>query len=648
MATATIMAAASDPKARLAGIFQGAAGASAEGNDALRYVAPREPSRQQNAPAAAAASASSTPAPAAAIVHSVMVSLYQYDSAARKYVQLGGKGAAVGCVLVGAATAYNVLFYNASKQHLCVVPVKLSGGALRPTLQAKHYLNFYDDKGANWSVKFAGDEQVAEFMRQLFLAKIHVEIWGDEKTVTKTNPNALIKEDLLYVKEDIPPVANGDTVAVAFSCWRVVGNASSQPNDFVTKYPPFEKATESDLRKIRLGDGNERIKALEEGIVGMRKGGRRVILAPPGKTNGQDWYLIDVQLVKTKSATSQRKSVPAINTAAVAAADPVAQEAPQPKKSSRRRSSPSSAPSSSSRASIANSGEVNGRSTGDIVPYDEDSAARDELELKELRMLQREKQLEIQAKALERARLSAAAGLNPSAFDPYQGGLGQQAGFSPYGSALGGSIFGAAAMQNPLISASGRPLDAQLTELNAKMDYLIRMSPGPNNSNSSLNGIGGATDVSAVIRGVERLASENERLLLQINSQNQQYTSYEKRCEELLKQNQRLQEEKRQLDEKYQSVASSQLNISSEIASLTSARDAAITQTNRLHAEYQKLLQAFYQKEQLSSTCIIFVEVASLHSVLTLTRLHCQQMKLRSSGMRSTSSATLASVSRKN
>lgn len=611
-----------DPKARLTGIFQAASGASGEGNDALRYVAPREPSRQQQAqqqaPAPTQAAAATS---AAAIVYSTNVALYQYDAGARKYVQLG---ATVGCVLVGSGTSYNVLFYNAAKQHLCVVPARF-GGFFRPTLQAKHYLNFYDDKGGNWSVKFASDDQVAEFMRQLFLAKIHVEIWGDDKTVTKTSPNALIKDDLVFVKEDAASVATGDTVAVSFSCWRVVGNASSSPNDVVTKYPPFEKASDAELRKIRLGDGHERIKALEEGIVGMKKGGRRMILAPPGKTNGQDWYLIDVHLVKTKSAgaPSQRKSVPAVNTSSAA---PSSQEgaSQQPTKTPRRRSSPSG--SSSKRASavadVAANGsypDSNSKSGGDIVPYDDDNAARDELELKELRILQREKQLEIQAKALERARFSAAAGLNTAAYDSLQGGLGQQAGYSSlgFGAGIGGSLFGSQGMQNPIVSTTGRPLDALVMELHAKVDYLIRMAPGPNTNNSTLNGvpIGGVTDVSAVIRGVERLASENERLLLQINSQNQQYTSYEKRCEELLKQNQRLQEEKRQLDDKYQSVASAQLNITSEIASLTSARDAAITQTNRLHAEYQKLLQAFYQKEQVSSTsplrCLLYGALVS-------------------------------------
>ncbi|KAG1698626.1 hypothetical protein DVH05_014584 [Phytophthora capsici] len=576
----------SNPSARLNGIFQDAS-TSGGGNDALRYTAPREPShkqQQQQQPAPAASSA-----PASSVVFSTMVSLYQYDTASRKYVQLGGSTAgskaAVGCVIVGAETSYNLLFYNAAKQHLCAVPIKF--GTFKPTLQAKSYVNFYDEQGANWSVKFASDAQVAEFMRQVFLAKIHVEIWGSEKTVTKTNPSALIQDDLVFVKPETQQVSNGDTVAVAFSAWRVVGNANSAPADVVTKYSPFEKASDGDLRKIRLGDGSERIKALEEGIVGMRKGGKRIVLAPPGKTNGQDWYLLEIELFKTKTGngTAQRKSVPAVNTSAATEEAPKASSSER--KASRRRSSPSSNNNNAAASSRSNSTRnlSDDATNGDLVPYEEDSnstVSKNEMELKELRLLQREQQLELQARALERERMSVTGG----------------GGFGSMGFGLSGGFNNSFPSSSTMFNSNGgRSVDVALSELNAKVDYLIRMAPGT--SSNSGSGIGaGPSDVAAVIRGVERLANENDRLLTQINSQHQQQSSYEKRCEELLEQNQRLQEEKRTLQERYQSAASSQLNATSELSSLASARDAAVTQTNRLHAEYQQLLTAYYQLQQ--------------------------------------------------
>ncbi|RLN31509.1 hypothetical protein BBI17_006462 [Phytophthora kernoviae] len=515
-----------NPSTRLNGIFQDASASGGVGNDALRYTAPREPShtqqQQQQAAAAPAASAVSS-----SVVFSAMVSLYQYDATARKYVQLGGatagSKAAVGCVIVGAETSYNLLFYNAAKQHLCTVPIKF--GAFKPILQAKSYVNFYDEQGVNWSVKFPSDAQVAEFMRHIFLTKIHVEIWGSEKTVTKTSPNALIQDDLVFVKPDTQQVSSGDTVAVIFSAWRVVGNANSAPGDVMTKYAPFEKAGEGDLRKIRLGDSSERIKALEEGILGMKKGGKRIVLAPPGKTNGQDWYLLEIELVKTKTGHEEANSV----------------------------------------------------------------ASRNEMELKELRLLQREQQLELQARAIERERMGI-TGAGGGGF----GSMGLGGGFNS-GFQNSSSLFNSNGL------SGGRPADAMLSELNAKVDYLIRM--GSASSSNPNAGVGaGPSDVAAVIRGVERLAGENDRLLTQINSQHQQQSSYEKRCEELLQQNQRLQDEKRTLQERYQSAASSQLNATSELSALSSARDAAVTQTNRLHAEYQQLLTAYYQLQQQQGT----------------------------------------------
>ena len=179
------------------------------------------------------------------------------------------------------------------------------------------------------------------------------------------------------------------------------------------------------------------------------------------------------------------------------------------------------------------------------MPY-EDQMAQDAWELKEVRLLQREKQLEIQAKALENAKLNATY----DSSSMYS--MGSSSGYAPY-----------SPMMPP---SSGRPLDGLLMELHAKMDCLIRMSPCSTNNSSSSLPLGAATDVHAVLRGVERLAGENEPLLLQLNSQNQQYTSYEKRCDEVVKQNQRLQQEKRLVDEKYQQIANQQLNVQSEVA----------------------------------------------------------------------------------
>ncbi len=141
-------------------------------------------------------------------------------------------------------------------------------------------------------------------------------------------------------------------------------------------------------------------------------------------------------------------------------------------------------------------------------------------------------------------------------------------------------------------------------ELHSKVDYLIRMAPGSTSGssmNTSMMNNSATADASTVIRGVERLANENERLLVQINSQTHQYNVYEKKLEELMKQLQKTQEEKNKSDEKNVFLSTQQVQWNQEMASQTSARDAAITQFNRLHSEYQQLLTAFYQKQNGNS-----------------------------------------------
>lgn len=552
---------ASNPSSRLNGIFQDAT-ASGGGNDALRYTAPREPPAKAVQPAQPPA-ATPTPSTASTVVYSTMVSLYQYDASVRKYIQLGGTTtgtkAAVGCVIVGAETTYNLLFYDAAKHHLCALALKF--GSFKPTLQAKNYVNFYDDQNGNWSIKFASDAQVAEFMRQVFLTKIHVEIWGRDTSGTKVYPTALLQDDLTYVKPGTPAVGTGDTVAVAFRAWRVVGNATSAPADIITKYAPFEQASGNELRKVRLGDASERIKALEDAIHGMSKGGKRLVLAPPGKTNGQDWYLLDIELVKTKTGASVPRK------AAEASEDGDAKVRRRP---SRRPSDPAA------RTPGPRQGTERLDPTHDLVPYDEQTT-RSELEMKEVRLLQREQQLELHARALERERLS---------------------GPRPFGT--GSSLYVHEATSGSFHPPLPRPVETMLSELTAKVDYLIRMAPGP--SSVGAGGAPGPSDVAAVIRGVERLAAENERLLTQINAQHQHQAACEKRCEDLLVQHQRLQQEKRTAEERYQSAASMQATATSEMSALASARDAAVGQTNRLHQDYQQLLTAYYQLQQQAQT----------------------------------------------
>ncbi|KAF0763277.1 hypothetical protein AaE_003213, partial [Aphanomyces astaci] len=276
-----------EAKARLGSLF-GSNGTGDNTNDPLRYSAPKEPIKAAATAAPAASEAAQN------IIYSSTVNLFKYDVSKKSYASCSPSP--VGCVILGNNATYSLLLYNAAKEHLSRSPVTV---ALQATLQPGQYVNFYDASGDNFSARFSTDVDAQTFIRTLFLTKVHVGIWGGNAGAAPTiSATALTKEELSSHDANARAIVDGDSVGVALSVWRVVGNIGSSPLDVVTKYAPFEKVSATDVRKFRVGDKAERISALEEGVVGMKKGGTRIVLAPPSKTNGKDWYILQIELVK--------------------------------------------------------------------------------------------------------------------------------------------------------------------------------------------------------------------------------------------------------------------------------------------------------------------------------------------------------------
>ncbi|RHY36591.1 hypothetical protein DYB38_006585 [Aphanomyces astaci] len=288
-----------EAKARLGSLF-GSNGTGDNTNDPLRYSAPKEPIKAAATAAPAASEAAQN------IIYSSTVNLFKYDVSKKSYASCSPSP--VGCVILGNNATYSLLLYNAAKEHLSRSPVTV---ALQATLQPGQYVNFYDASGDNFSARFSTDVDAQTFIRTLFLTKVHVGIWGGNAGAAPTiSATALTKEELSSHDANARAIVDGDSVGVALSVWRVVGNIGSSPLDVVTKYAPFEKVSATDVRKFRVGDKAERISALEEGVIGMKKSGTRIVLAPPSKTNGKDWYILQIDLVKVKphNATDQPSS----------------------------------------------------------------------------------------------------------------------------------------------------------------------------------------------------------------------------------------------------------------------------------------------------------------------------------------------------
>ena len=225
------------------------------------------------------------------VIHNTNVYLHRYDSNSKKYQQQGD--GALGCVLLGAGIEYQLLLYNAQKETMCKTSISAT---FRCILQPKNYVNFYDETGGNWSMRFKDEAESSGFMRAVAYLKTHLLIWGSSAT-----DNKILKHD--FILGSGTPVSTGDTVGIILIAWKMVGSAASKPLD-VTSHPAFDQTVNQDLRKIKLGDlsYDSHLPGLHDGIVGMLKNGKRLIVIPPAINRTSNWYLIEVTVMKIKAA----------------------------------------------------------------------------------------------------------------------------------------------------------------------------------------------------------------------------------------------------------------------------------------------------------------------------------------------------------
>jgi hypothetical protein len=265
-------------------------------------------------------------------------------------------------------------------------------------------------------------------------------------------------------------------------------------------------------------------------------------------------------------------------------------------------------------------------------------SSKDAFELKELRLLQREKQFKKQVKALEKAKQQQKMMTSNSTFDPSYMIHHHNPSYGLYGPPPPTSLSSSSSPVTPgtplppgallyygTQQTNGKPFDILLMELHSKMDYLIRMtshnaqhssnststttstSSSSSNSNSlppiDSTGAFAFDDPKVIIHGIERLVKENERLLTQIHTQRNQFMEEnEKKQQELSKQFFFLQEtNKKQQDTNQQHI----FQLTQELNQLTNEKNTAIQQTKQLQIQYQQVLIAL-ETQNKTSTCKLF------------------------------------------
>ncbi|KAM9217853.1 FK506-binding protein 15 [Leptosomus discolor] len=246
--------------ARLASLFGLDQTVSSQGNEFFQYTAPKQPKKGQTAAGPAAQRAPAAPAALGAPLVLVATAVHAYRYTNGQYLKQGKYGAAV----VGnhATKEYRILLYISQQQQ--ITSARIHPGFIL-TVQPNNYSTFYDDQRQNWSIMFESEKAAMDFGKQVCIAKCN------------SSPvlDAVLYQDLLLGEGQ--GVEGGDSLEVAYTGWLFQNNGLGQVFD--------SNVNKDKLLRLKLGSGKV-IKGWEEGMVGMKKGGRRYLIIPPAWAYG--------------------------------------------------------------------------------------------------------------------------------------------------------------------------------------------------------------------------------------------------------------------------------------------------------------------------------------------------------------------------
>ncbi|XP_060055951.1 FK506-binding protein 15 isoform X2 [Erinaceus europaeus] len=247
--------------ARLASLFGLDQAAAGHGNEFFQYTAPKQPKKGQGivatgnqvTPKAAPSTTDTSTVLTATVVHA-----YRYTNG--QYIKQGKFGAAI----LGNHTAreYRILLYISQQQPVTVARIHLN---FELTVRPNNYSTFYDDQRQSWSIMFESEKAAVEFAKQVCIAKCN----------STSSLDAVLSQDLIVAEG--PAVEVGDSLEVAYTSWLFQNHMLGQVFD--------STANRDKLLRLKLGSGKV-IKGWEDGMLGMKKGGKRLLIIPPNCAAG--------------------------------------------------------------------------------------------------------------------------------------------------------------------------------------------------------------------------------------------------------------------------------------------------------------------------------------------------------------------------
>lgn len=241
--------------AKLASLF-GLDQEASQGNESFQYTAPKQPRKSSNP-----APPTQKPAPppgAPTVLFATAVQAFRYIN--EQYVNQGKLGAAV----LGSHTTkeYKLLLYLSQQKQ--VTAAKIHPGFIL-TVQPNNYCTFYDDQRQNWSLMFDSEKASCDFCKEVCLAKAN----------SSASLDAAVVQELFLGEGQ--GVETGDSLEVVYTGWLLQNHTIGQMFD--------SNQNKDKLLRLKIGAGKV-IKGWEEGMLGMKKAGRRLIVIPPSLAYG--------------------------------------------------------------------------------------------------------------------------------------------------------------------------------------------------------------------------------------------------------------------------------------------------------------------------------------------------------------------------
>uniref|UniRef100_A0A3B4F8E0 peptidylprolyl isomerase n=1 Tax=Pundamilia nyererei TaxID=303518 RepID=A0A3B4F8E0_9CICH len=241
--------------AKLASLF-GLDQETSQGNESFQYTAPKQPRKSSNQAPSNQKPAAQPGAPA--VLFATAVQAFRYING--QYMKQGKLGAAV----LGNHTTkeYKLLLYLSQQKQVTSAKIHV-GFAF--TVQQNNYCTFYDDQRQNWSLMFESEKSASDFCKEVCLAKVN----------SAATVDVVVLQDLSLGEGQ--SVENGDSVEVVYTGWLLENHTCGQMFD--------SNQNKDKLLRLKIGAGKV-IRGWEEGMLGMKKAGRRLIVIPPDLAYG--------------------------------------------------------------------------------------------------------------------------------------------------------------------------------------------------------------------------------------------------------------------------------------------------------------------------------------------------------------------------